>query len=141
VCPLCGLRTVDVGTATDSRGGLQSSCGTLDWCENGTEDFVQMICLQWGRQRPNDRCQTAVSEGRLVNGACDEGVEGCLSLGVDLEGAARGARKELSRRGRSAWRQRLAGESRQQRLLWVWVLAGCWAARKVVADGGSLAVW
>jgi hypothetical protein len=61
---------------------------------------------------------------------------GCLSLGVDLEGAARGARKELSRRGKSAWRQRLAGESRQQRLLWVWVLAGCWAARKVVADGG-----
>jgi hypothetical protein len=63
VCPVCGLRTVDVGTATDSRGGLQSSCGTLDWCENGTEDFVQMICLQWGEQRPNDRCQTAVSEG------------------------------------------------------------------------------
>jgi hypothetical protein len=44
---------------------------------------------------------------RLVGEAGDKGVEvQCLPVGVDLEGAARGARKVRTRRGvRSSWRQ------------------------------------
>lgn len=38
------------------------------WCENGTEDFVQMICLQWGDaaaqwQRSDRRLRTGAGEG------------------------------------------------------------------------------
>jgi hypothetical protein len=44
---------------------------------------------------------------RLVGEAGDKGVEvQCLPVGVDLEGAARGARKVRTGRGvRSSWRQ------------------------------------
>lgn len=33
-----------------------------NYCEHGTEDFVQMICLACVRARSNGRCQTDVSD-------------------------------------------------------------------------------